>query len=97
MEKAPFQVGSVNPEKGFVHVLDDLALDTLMRELDTVYDFTSYLSDKEALVSSGRLGISAGEEDLLGFIYRNRTRVVTQASMLKTRTSLSLMRASMTK
>ncbi|MEQ5766889.1 hypothetical protein NFH98_04670 [Halomonas sp. H33-56] len=67
MEKTPFQVGSVNPEKGFVHVLDDLALDTLMRELDTVYDFTSYLSDKEALVSSGRLAISAGEEDLLGF------------------------------
>ncbi|QBL09187.1 hypothetical protein E0Z06_06500 [Rheinheimera sp. D18] len=67
MEKTPFQVGTVNPQKGFVHVLDDVALDTLMRELDTVHDFTTYLSDKEALISSGRLGISAGEEDLLGY------------------------------
>ncbi|NWO06556.1 MAG: hypothetical protein HLX50_12980 [Alteromonadaceae bacterium] len=67
MEKTPFQVGSVNPEKGFVHVLDDIALDILMRELDTVHDFTSYLSDKEALVTSGRLDIAAGEENLLGF------------------------------
>ncbi|XGA79647.1 hypothetical protein OR573_14310 [Halomonas sp. CH40] len=67
MEKTPFQIGSVNPEKGFVHVLDDVALDTLMRELDTVHDFTTYLSDKERLISSGCLGMSAGEEDLLGY------------------------------
>ncbi|TBW52564.1 hypothetical protein EZI54_16110 [Marinobacter halodurans] len=67
MEKTPFQVGMVNPEKGFVHVLDDVALDTLMRELDTVHDFTTYLSDKEDFVLSGKLGYAAGEEEILGF------------------------------
>ena len=67
MEKTPFQWGTVNPDKGFVHVLDDVALDVLMRELDTVHDFTTYLSSKETFVSSGRLGISAGEEELLGY------------------------------
>lgn len=67
MEKTPFQIGLVSPQKGFVHVLDDVALDTLMRELDTVHDFTTYLSHKETFVSSGRLVMSAGEEDLLGY------------------------------
>lgn len=67
MEETPFQVGSVNPDKGFVHVLDDVALDVLLRELDTVHDLTTYLSDKEALILSGKLLFSAGEEELLGY------------------------------
>jgi hypothetical protein len=67
MEKTPFQVGTVNPDKGFVHVLDDVALDVLLRELDTVHDLTTYLTEKEALISSGKLLFSAGEEELLGY------------------------------
>lgn len=74
MEKNPFHVGTVNADKGFVHVLDDVALDTLMKELDTVYDFTAYLSDKEDFILSGKLGYAAGEEELLGFYLSGSNR-----------------------
>lgn len=52
--------------KGFVHVLDDRSLSTVMGELDTVSDFVGYLSSEEALVTSGAISIvSPGEDDLL--------------------------------
>jgi hypothetical protein len=43
----PFQIGQVDPTKGFIHVFDDISLDIVMKTLDTVSDFTAYLTKKE--------------------------------------------------
>lgn len=61
----PFVVGDIDPDGPFVHVLDDATLDIVMGELDTISDFTSYLTKKEALVRSGRLLSAQGEKELV--------------------------------
>ena len=62
----PFKVGYVDPEaKRFVHAFDRTALAAVMQTVDTIQDFTNYLRDKEALISSGRLSWAASEHDLL--------------------------------
>lgn len=61
----PFAVGDVDPNGSLIHVLDEVTLDIVMGELDTVHDFTSYLTKKEGLVRSGRLASAAGEEELV--------------------------------
>lgn len=63
----PFHVGAVDPDVGFVHVLDDVSLDALLETLDTAPDFIDYLTAKERLIDSGRLAIATGEEDLLAY------------------------------
>lgn len=63
----PFRVGDVDPDKGYVHVLDDTTLDIVLATLDTITDFVEYLTKKEAFVRSGRAIMAAGEEDLLAF------------------------------
>lgn len=67
----PFAVGRVSASKPFVHVLDDTSLNLLLENLDTVSDFVAYLRKKEAFVTSGRLGMAAGEEALLGWYAAN--------------------------
>ena len=69
-----FRIGQLNPEKGYVHVLDDENLDILLSELDTVADFVAYLSRKEALLCSERVVLAPGEEDLLAH-YLTHTNV----------------------
>src|SRR5205823_1236139 len=66
----PFTVGLLDPAKGYVHVLDDMALWTLLTTLNTVSDFVAYLARKERFIQSGRLITAAGEEDLLAFYLR---------------------------
>ncbi|MCG7552105.1 SEC-C metal-binding domain-containing protein [Pseudoalteromonas sp. Of11M-6] len=61
----PFVIGDLNPEKTFIHILDEITLDLLLNELDTVSDFTRYLKEKESAIRSGFLLQVAGEEDLL--------------------------------
>lgn len=61
----PFCIGQVRPKKGFVHVLDDFTLGLLLLELDTITDFVRYLVAKEAWISSGKLHMAAGEEEIL--------------------------------
>jgi hypothetical protein len=51
--------------KGFVHVLDETSLPTLLRELDTITDFTNYLEAKRAFFEPGRKVVVPGEEHLL--------------------------------
>jgi len=63
----PFAVGRLSENKGFIHVIDDLSLDVLLRTLDTTPDLVRYLERKEAFVQSGLLGMAAGEEDLLAY------------------------------
>lgn len=67
----PFTIGQIDPAKGFIHVLDDTSLGILMGTLDTISDFVSYLAKKELLISDGRLGWAAGEDDLLAYYLRN--------------------------
>lgn len=66
----PFMIGQIDPGKGFVHILDDTTLDVLLGTLDTVKDFVEYLSQKERLITAGKLGYAASEEDLLAYYLR---------------------------
>lgn len=63
----PFTIGDLDPLKTFVHVLDDTALNILMRARDTIDDFVSYLRKKEVLLRSKKDIFVAGEEELLAF------------------------------
>jgi hypothetical protein len=66
----PFAIGQINPQKGFVHVLDDTSLVAVMSTLDTISDFTRYLTKKEELIKCGKLIVAAGEDDLLAYYLR---------------------------
>ncbi len=63
----PFTIGDVNPSGGLIHVLDDATLDIVLSELDTISDFTAYLTKKEELFRSGKLTFASGEEDLVAY------------------------------
>lgn len=63
----PFAVGDIDPSGSFVHVIDDVALDVILRELDTIRDFTDYLEKRAAFIRSGRLLEAHGEENLLAY------------------------------
>ena len=66
-EYAPFTIGDINPSGSFIHVMNDITLDIVMKELDTITDFTDYLEQKADFVRSGRLMSATGEEDLLAY------------------------------
>jgi len=61
----PFTIGHVDPQRGYIHVLDDTTLDILMSTLDTISDFVAYLSKKERFLTGSRVIHAAGEEELL--------------------------------
>lgn len=65
--KNPFQIGLPVENKPYVHIFDDIALDTVLYELDTISDFIDYLEKKEIFITTGKLISCAGEEDLLAF------------------------------
>lgn len=67
----PFYVGLVDPDREYVHVLDDTTLDIILKSLDTVDDFVAYLERKEAFVASGRLKLAMGEEEMLAHYLRH--------------------------
>lgn len=67
----PFMVGKIDPNRGYVHVLDDISLYVLLNKIDTVIDFVEYLERKEHFVASGKLATAAGEVDLLAFYLSN--------------------------
>jgi hypothetical protein len=71
--KVPIQFGNFG--KGFVHVFDEVSLDIIINELDTISDFVKYLIDKESLYDSGvKTRFSGGEEDLLAlYLYNGKT------------------------
>ena len=68
----PFAIGDIDPNGDYVHVFDDVSLDVVMSELDTISDFTGYLDKRADFIRSGLLGIAHGEEDLLAY-YAIRT------------------------
>lgn len=62
----PFSIGQVDERKGYVHVFDEITLDMILQQLDTVTDFTNYLNKKEKFLSHQMVRIP-GEEELLAF------------------------------
>ncbi|EHF4963919.1 hypothetical protein B8Z52_004331 [Enterobacter hormaechei] len=67
----PFMIGQPIADKPYVHVFDDVTLDIILSELDTIADFIDYLSKKEEFIASGGLNSAAGEEELLAWYYIN--------------------------
>ena len=63
----PFAIGDLDPDGSFVHVFDEVALDIVLAELDTVRDFTDYLVKRAEFIRSGRLSEAHGEENLMAF------------------------------
>jgi len=61
----PFCIGDIKPQAGHFHVFDDFTLPLILKELDTIADFISYLEFKEALFNSKKVGTIIGEENLL--------------------------------
>ena len=61
----PFIVGGGTKDGGHVHIFDDVTLDIVLGELDTITDFVRYLRKKEAFIPSSSL--LASEEDLLAY------------------------------
>jgi hypothetical protein len=78
----PFMVGDLFPCKTFLHVLDELSLDLLMAELNTISDFIGYLEDKEKIIRGGEIIQSAGEEELLAHYFRGRSEANTSGKMI---------------
>lgn len=67
----PFMIGKPIADKPYVHIFDDVALDIILSELDTIGDFIDYLNKKEKFIASGGLNSAAGEEELLAWYYIN--------------------------
>jgi len=71
--QVPFSCPSTRDNR-FVHVLDEQSCNLLLRELNTITDFTQYLSDKETFLQVGRTVVTGGEEDLLArYLHQGRT------------------------
>ncbi|MFL5664266.1 MAG: SEC-C domain-containing protein [Ktedonobacteraceae bacterium] len=70
-DSKPFTIGQIDLAKGYVHVFDDTSLEIVMRTLDTVTDFVSYLTKKERFMTSGRGIFVTGEEELLAFYLKD--------------------------
>jgi hypothetical protein len=71
--KAPLRLGDFG--NGFVHVFDETSLEIIFQESDTITEFVSFLTAKEAFFRSGRkvLFQGGGEEDLLAlYLHRGR-------------------------
>lgn len=78
----PFIVGDLFPNKTYIHVLDELSLDLLMDELNTISDFVSYLDEKENAIRSREIIQSAGEEELLAHYFRGRGESIISGKMI---------------
>jgi hypothetical protein len=62
----PFEVGFPLKGRRFVHVLDEVTVDSLLEELDTVPDLVDYLACKERYFGANSVFMHvAGEEELL--------------------------------
>ncbi|TBV17612.1 hypothetical protein [Stutzerimonas kirkiae] len=62
----PFEVGFPLKGRRFVHILDEMTVDALLEELDTVPDLVDYLACKERYFgANGVFMHAAGEEELL--------------------------------
>ena len=65
----PFMVGSDRDDP--VHIFDSHNLEIILSELDTFYDFVSYLTAKERAIEQLNFLAYCGEEDLLAHYFLN--------------------------
>lgn len=64
--ETPFHIGFPLKSRRFVHVLDEMTVDLLLEELDTVPDLVHYLKKKEVFLQQPGVVVSVpGEEELL--------------------------------
>jgi hypothetical protein len=63
----PFTIGQVDSARGYVHVFDDVSLEIVMQTLDTISDFSTYLTKKAKFITSKKLMMASGEDDLLAY------------------------------
>jgi hypothetical protein len=62
----PFEVGFPLKGRCFVHALDEVTIDALLEELDTVPDLVDFLACKERYFGTNGVFMHvAGEEELL--------------------------------
>lgn len=65
-EQTPFHIGQPLESGSFVHVLDEVTINLLLDELDTVPDLVAYLRKKEEFLGQAGVIVSVpGEEELL--------------------------------
>ncbi|HCT2507857.1 TPA: SEC-C domain-containing protein [Aeromonas dhakensis] len=72
MQDKPFHISDYHPEKTFVHIFDERALQLVMSELDTIYDFASYLDAKQEYIRNGIVSCIVGEEEFLALYIANK-------------------------
>ncbi len=68
-DKYPLKYGDLG--KGFVHVLDEKSIHIILKELDTITDFTDYLKAKEEFTKLGVKHIAFSNEDMLALYLQN--------------------------
>jgi len=77
--KTPFVIGIPEPEKHFVHVFDDVSIELLLSELDTIADFLDYLRKRETFLGCRGTHVMAyGEEELMASFLRNMSADETE-------------------
>ncbi|MSO19724.1 MAG: hypothetical protein EXQ56_04560 [Acidobacteria bacterium] len=81
-DKVPLGFGDFG--KGFVHVLDEVALRIVLTELDTINDFVGYLTAKEEFCRKIREFVQIKEEDLLALYVHNGRRFPEAGDILLT-------------
>jgi len=63
-----------NCSKGFVHIFDEIAFGVILKELDTITDFIDFLLNTEHFLSTKKVIMLGGVEDLLGvYLWNDRT------------------------
>lgn len=68
-------------KKDPVHVFDSFNLEILLGELDTVYDFTEFLTTKEKAIEKYDFLYYCGEEDLLAYYFSNYNKSTNKYSI----------------
>ncbi|WP_191084336.1 YecA family protein [Roseococcus microcysteis] len=81
------QLDSNNP----VHVLDGHNFALILRELDTISDFISYIIEKERAISQVEYFNYCGEEDLLGYYMRSFDKISNNRVLIKDRDATGFM------
>ena len=68
-DSVPFSVEL--DKKDTIHLFDSENIDLILKELDTVYDFKSYIVAKEKAIKELPFLIYSGEEDLLAYYFQD--------------------------
>ena len=65
-DTVPFVVPLCDKNGDVIHIVDDVTLPIILKDLDTIADFTEYLESKEKLIANRERVLVHGEEDLVG-------------------------------